>query len=156
LFSLRGDEVLLIRKKRGIGAGLWNAPGGHVEEGEIIQESAMREFNEEVNSNPGFMKNAGVLDFFMPEDDFSMRVYVFTAAGCSPEPTESEEAIPKWFPRKEIPWGEMWMDDRVWLTHVLDEQFVRATFVIRGNDIVKCEVAWEPVDEPRTLWPDKE
>jgi 8-oxo-dGTP diphosphatase len=33
-FVTRGDEVLLIHKKRGLGAGKINGPGGRIEPGE--------------------------------------------------------------------------------------------------------------------------
>ena len=36
MFVTRGDEVLLIRKKRGLGAGKINGPGGKVDPGETI------------------------------------------------------------------------------------------------------------------------
>lgn len=43
-----GDEVLLIQKKRpDWQAGLLNGVGGHVEEGESVQQAMVREFREE-------------------------------------------------------------------------------------------------------------
>ena len=39
-----GDNVLLINKKTGLGKGLVNAPGGHIEEAETALEAAIREF----------------------------------------------------------------------------------------------------------------
>ncbi|MEM9057182.1 MAG: NUDIX domain-containing protein, partial [Pseudomonadota bacterium] len=46
LFVVRGGEVLLIHKKRGLGAGKINGPGGRVEPGETVQECAVREVRE--------------------------------------------------------------------------------------------------------------
>ena len=40
VFVRREDEVLLIRKKRGLGEGKINGPGGKVDEGETIEEAA--------------------------------------------------------------------------------------------------------------------
>ena len=40
-------SVLLIEKKRGLGAGLVNAPGGHIEADETAAEAAVRETSEE-------------------------------------------------------------------------------------------------------------
>ena len=44
---LDGDKVLLIRRGRGPGAGLWAVPGGKVEYGESLVETAVREAREE-------------------------------------------------------------------------------------------------------------
>ena len=52
LFVLRGDEVLLIRKKRGLGAGKYNGPGGRLEPGETALACAVREVEEELCITP--------------------------------------------------------------------------------------------------------
>ena len=143
MFARRDDEILLILKKRGIGAGLWNGPGGYREEGESPLETAHREFREEVAAEAGDAKEVGVLDFFMPKDDFSMRVWIFVADGIrSGTPTETEEARSKWFNVNSLPWGEMWMDDRIWLPHVLAGRVVKGIFAMDGRDIVRCEMEW--------------
>ncbi|MGA1129362.1 MAG: NUDIX domain-containing protein, partial [Chthoniobacterales bacterium] len=41
-FVTRGDEVLLIHKKRGLGAGKSHGPGGRIEPGETAAEAAVR------------------------------------------------------------------------------------------------------------------
>ena len=43
-----GQEVLLIRKKRGIGAGKINGPGGKIDPGESPLQCAIRETREEL------------------------------------------------------------------------------------------------------------
>ena len=43
LFILRDSEVLLIRKRRGLGAGKINAPGGRLDDGESPRAGAIRE-----------------------------------------------------------------------------------------------------------------
>ena len=41
------DDLLLIRRGRGVGAGFWSVPGGRVEEGETLAEAVVRELHEE-------------------------------------------------------------------------------------------------------------
>ena len=48
LFVVREDKMLLIHKKRGLGKGKINAPGGKLESGETPKEAALREIREEV------------------------------------------------------------------------------------------------------------
>ena len=48
LFVLEDDKVLLIRKKRGLGAGKINGPGGKLEPGETPRQCVMREVREEL------------------------------------------------------------------------------------------------------------
>ena len=46
VFVFRGDEVLLINKKRGLGKGKVNGPGGKVDPGETALQAAIRELEE--------------------------------------------------------------------------------------------------------------
>src|ERR1043165_611084 len=51
-FVIRGRKILLIRKKRGLGAGKFNGPGGRIEDGETPLASAIRETEEEIGVTP--------------------------------------------------------------------------------------------------------
>ncbi len=58
-------------------------------------------------------------------DGLSIHVYVFLADGFEGQPTETEEAVPLWVSLGEIPYNEMWSDDRLWLPLALaGETFV--------------------------------
>ena len=46
VFVFREKEVLLIRKKRGLGEGKINAPGGKVDPGETWEETGLRDTRE--------------------------------------------------------------------------------------------------------------
>ena len=48
LFLVKDGQVLLIRKKRGLGAGKINGPGGKIDPGETPEQCAVRETQEEL------------------------------------------------------------------------------------------------------------
>ena len=52
VFVIKGDRILLIRKKRGLGAGKVNGPGGRLEAGETFGQCAVREVQEELGVTP--------------------------------------------------------------------------------------------------------
>lgn len=57
----RADEVLLVERGPGrAGAGLWSAPGGHVEPGESAEMAARRELLEETGLAAGTLIKVGV------------------------------------------------------------------------------------------------
>lgn len=118
VFVIRAGEVLLIEKRRGLGAGKVNAPGGRLEPGETPLAAAIREVEEEVLVTPTDLLAAGLLRFqFL--DGHSIHVHVFRAAGALGEPGETAEALPFWCPLGAIPYERMWEDDRHWLPLLL-------------------------------------
>lgn len=118
LFVSRGDELLLIRKKRGLGAGKINAPGGRIEPGETPAECAIREVIEELGVRARAVEERGVLRFQFV-DGLALHVTVFTADDFEGEAVETDEAIPLWTRRDAIPYEQMWADDRVWIPAML-------------------------------------
>ncbi len=117
-FVIRGGQILLIRKKRGLGAGKINGPGGKLEPGETADACAIREVEEELGVTPiGLELRAEHRFQFL--DGYKIHVFVFIAEDCAGEPVESDEAVPIWSSLDAIPYDEMWADDRLWLPVVL-------------------------------------
>lgn len=139
MFIIKGDRILLIRKKRGLGAGKINGPGGRLEPGESPQECAVRETREELLINPLNVEFRGEL-FFHAEDMPRIHGYVFTASDYEGTPTETEEAIPLWFSIDDIPYAEMWEDDKFWLPQVIAGQVVHAWFTFAGESVLDRKV----------------
>lgn len=131
-FVVQRNEVLLIRKKRGLGAGKINGPGGRLEKGETLLECAVREVEEELCITPLNPESRGELRFqFL--DGYSIHVHVFTADGYRGRTQETDEAIPLWTPLRSIPYDEMWADDLLWLPKVLAGQTVCGHFLFDGD-----------------------
>jgi len=127
LFVIHDGQALLIRKKRGLGAGKINAPGGKLDPGETAQQAAERELTEEVGVTVPDSRYCGEL-FFEFTDGLRLHVAVFAASAFSGEPIETDEAAPLWFPVDAIPYDEMWADDAVWIPHMLAGR----TFILRA------------------------
>ena len=135
LFVVRDGEILLIRKKRGLGAGKINGPGGRIETGETALEAAVREAREEVGVAAIAPAEVGELHFEFV-DGYSIHVRVFHAAGCRGEPCETDEATPSWYGLDDIPYDEMWADDALWLPMMLAGERFRGWFVFDGDRLV--------------------
>ena len=117
-FVVRGGEILLMRKKRGLGAGKIVAPGGRVEAGETSRACAIREVEEELCVTPTGVVACGEHRFQFV-DGYSIHVFAFKATGLEGEPRETEEGLPLWTPLDRIPYEQMWEDNRVWLPLML-------------------------------------
>jgi 8-oxo-dGTP diphosphatase len=139
LFVLRDGHVLLIHKKRGLGAGKINGPGGRIDPGETSEQCAVREVQEELLVTPRGVKAAGELKFQFV-DGLSIHGYVFTASACDGEPRETDEAVPLWTPLDGIPYERMWADDRIWIPHMLAGRIFHGRFLFDKDAMLGYEV----------------
>ena len=135
-------HVLLIRKKRGLGAGKMNGPGGKIDPGETEVECAIRETQEELGVTAHNPVKHGELWFHFV-DGLAMTVAVFRATQWSGEAYETPEALPHWTPLDALPLSEMWADDAFWLHDVVVEKkhFI-GRFVFDGDVMLAHEVEW--------------
>ncbi len=127
-FVIREGEILLIRKKRGLGAGKINGPGGRLEAGETALECAIRETREELGVTPTDLALAGELRFQFSEG-YALHGSVFRASGCEGEAIETEEATPRWTPVDAVPFDEMWADDELWFPHLFARRHFAGRFL---------------------------
>jgi 8-oxo-dGTP diphosphatase len=132
VFVVKNASILLIRKKRGLGAGKINGPGGRLEPGEEPIQGAVREAQEELLITPLDLRYAGE-NMFQFVDGYSIHVHVFRASDYEGEPTETDEAIPLWAPVNEIPYHEMWEDDELWLPLVLRGVSFSGRYIFDGD-----------------------
>jgi 8-oxo-dGTP diphosphatase len=139
LFVVRDGEILLIRKRRGLGAGKINGPGGRIEDGESPLEAALREVEEEIGVAPLQASERGQLSFQFI-DGYSIHVRVFRAPDCRGEPRETVEAIPLWTKIDRIPYPEMWADDRLWLPLLLQGEHFSGRFIFDGDEMLDHDV----------------
>jgi 8-oxo-dGTP pyrophosphatase MutT (NUDIX family) len=124
----RPGAVLLGMKKRGFGQGRWNGFGGKVHQGEAIEQAMLRELKEEAGIAPLKNEKRGVLTFiFEGQEDF-FEVHVWSVNGFEGGPRESDEMVPRWFSTREIPFDEMWPDDRHWFPLFLNGKKFKGTF----------------------------
>lgn len=139
LFVVRGGRILLIEKKRGLGAGKINGPGGRLEPGETPRECAVREVEEELLITPAGVAHCGEL-MFQFIDGYSIHGTVFRASGYRGTPTETPEAVPLWYALDEIPFERMWQDDPVWFPHMLARRPFAGRFIFDGDQMLDAEL----------------
>jgi 8-oxo-dGTP diphosphatase len=138
-FVVRGGRILLIHKKKGLGAGKVNGPGGRIEPGETPAEAAVRETQEEVGVTPSGLRGAGELSFqFM--DGYALHCEIFTAEDAKGELRETDEAAPFWVKTSAVPYADMWADDAHWIPWMLEGRPFRGTFCFEGDRMLSGRV----------------
>ena len=137
IFIQKENSFLLGYKKRGFGANRWNGFGGKVEKNESIFEGAQRELKEESGVSSSKLKFVGLITFtFKKKPEEALRVHVFKSSEFSGEIIETEEMKPKWFDFKEIPYDNMWPDDKLWYDLLRKEVFFICKFNFSDEDTI--------------------
>lgn len=143
LYLVKNDQVLLAMKKRGFGAGKWNGTGGKLEHGEKLRDAAIRECQEEIGVTPTNFWQVAELDFIGGSNKNQWRnyVHIYLCDKWKGEPTESEEMAPKWFNYIELPIGDMWDADKIWLPKVLAGKNIAGKITFDESDnMANCEL----------------
>ena len=156
-----GLEVLLGRKRQGLGVGKLVGLGGKLEPGEHPRRAAVREIEEEsgLYVDRGALRHAGLLTYLFPtKPAWSQESWVYLCREWIGEPEPSAELVPEWHAVSRVPYGEMWSDARHWLDAALAGAFVRRSFVF-GADLSTAVASDDPstglppVPPPGTLGP---
>lgn len=139
MFIVRDDEILLIEKKRGLGAGKINGPGGKIDPGETPLEAVIRECQEELCITPLNAIKVGELCFQMSHVP-DIRCHVYRAASFTGSPTETDEATPVWTKLDAIPYERMWEDDRHWMPYLLTNTSFFGRFIFREESMQSMDM----------------
>lgn len=100
--AVANNEILLVRRGHGPGAGEWSVPGGRVHEGETLHETVVREVHEEtglevvVDRFLGWVERIGA-DYHFVILDFAVTVL------SDAEPVAGDDATEvRWVPLEDL------------------------------------------------------
>ena len=146
-YVIDGDNILLILKKRGMGDGYYNGPGGHIELEETKTEAAIRETKEETGLDVADLVDMGTL-YFQFRDGTRMIGYVFTTHTYSGTLIdECDETKPFWAKITELDYSNMWEDDRLWFPLLLEGKRFNGYFIFDDRKLVDSRIEELPERE---------
>jgi mutator protein MutT len=113
------DQILLLKfsKDKGPLAGYFDSPGGHIEKGEGVIETANREIMEETGLEVTDTRVRGIIhvtNFFGK----NVMLFVVSCNSASTEIKESDEGIPYWINLSEIDSNRIFPDMKLIIEEV--------------------------------------
>ena len=117
-----GGHLLLLKAAAGhVGEGKWKGLSGKLLLGESPSEGAAREAFEESGLRVSRLTRHGVVRCsFGGRENPDWILHVFSTDSFEGDMRHGPEGALNWFPLEEIPYGEMWEDNRHWLPLVLE------------------------------------
>lgn len=126
VYPVRADgTVLLAKKTMKIGMGCWNGYGGGREEGETLEQTAVRELYEESGliADTKDLEKIAILHAHNHKTDGKIvpcAVHFYQAQHCNGEPKSTEEMTdPTWFSVANLPLNDMMPADALWVPSAL-------------------------------------
>lgn len=104
VFVVRGDQLLLWKRRNVYSARTWNLPGGHLETDEGMKDAAARELMEETGLSANVFTFSNIVNDRTREQHYLQIGFVVENVGGEPllkEPHRYEEW--RWFKFNEIP-----------------------------------------------------
>ncbi|NBV87551.1 MAG: NAD-dependent epimerase/dehydratase family protein, partial [Verrucomicrobia bacterium] len=85
---------------------------------------------------------------FQFTDGYSLSCLVFVARDLAGTPVSTPEADPLWVALDEVPYGEMWADDREWLPTVLEGGTFTGSFLFEGERMLEKDLRFHGPYQP--------
>lgn len=157
-------QYLMVRNNRGMNAGLYNFPGGHLEENEALYECNTREVAEETGIIVENPELCGRFEVYLgqPEDNSwylppRIRVFIYKSdkfSGKLRNPLlKPGQCVPEvkafWCDEDKIPFEHMRDNDRDWFKLYEENGYVNNPVYIRENNKMTGSLAPWQVEEAK-------
>ena len=134
-----GKGNVLVQNKKGDRTWHgWNFPGGHVEQGEFVTPSVLREIREETGLTIENPKLCGIKEFQKEQDWKRFIVFLYVASRFSGELRSSDEGDVFWYPLSELKRSKELADGFSEMLPVFTSDEISEVFYTNNWDTVFC------------------
>ena len=134
-----GKGNVLVQNKKGDRTWHgWNFPGGHVEQGEFVTPSVLREIREETGLTIENPKLCGIKEFQKEQDGKRFIVFLYVASRFSGELRSSDEGDVFWYPLSELKRSKELADGFSEMLPVFTSDEISEVFYTNNWDTVYC------------------
>jgi len=97
------------------------------------------------------LQQIGLIDFEWVGNPVLHEVHVFKATKFHGIPSETEEMKPQWYSQENIPYDDMWLDDKVWHPFLFNNTQFRAYFLFRKNTEILSHTIRDYCDDSKVI-----
>ncbi|MGI6611182.1 MAG: NUDIX hydrolase [Limnochordia bacterium] len=118
----RGDQVLMLQRRKQPFSGYWTAPGGKLEPGEDPRQAIRREIQEETGLHLRSANLQLVVSERSPDPLYNWLLFVFRSEDAAGQLTECQEGLLRWVPLTELATLKRVTIDSLLLPFVYDDR----------------------------------
>ena len=134
-----GKGNVLVQNKKGDRTWHgWNFPGGHVEQGEFVTPSVVREIRAETGLTIENPKLCGIKEFQKEQDGKRFIVFLYVASRFFGELRSSDEGDVFWYPLSELKRSKELADGFSEMLPVFTSDEISEVFYTKNWDTVFC------------------
>ena len=134
-----GKGNVLVQNKKGDRTWHgWNFSGGHVEQGEFVTPSVVREIREETGLTIENPKLCGIKEFHKEQDGKRFIVFLYVASRFSGELRSSDEGDVFWYPLSELKRSKELADGFSEMLPVFTSEEISEVFYTNNWETVFC------------------
>ena len=134
-----GKGNVLVQNKKGDRTWHgWNFPGGHVEQGEFVMPSVVREIRAETGLTIENPKLCGIKEFHKEQDGKRFIVFLYVASRFFGELRASDEGDVFWYPLSELKRSKELADGFSEMLPVFTSVEISEVFYTKNWDTVFC------------------
>ena len=139
-----GKGNVLVQNKKGDRTWHgWNFPGGHVEQGEFVTPSVVREIREETGLTIENPKLCGIKEFRKEQDGKRFIVFLYVASRFSGELRSSAEGDVFWYPLSELKRSKKLADGFSEMLPVFTSDEISEVFYTKNWDTMEFQEGYE-------------
>ncbi len=138
-----GNSLLLIKADGGVNKDKWNAPNGDIQKGEAPAKAAIRVAFQQTGLYVTKVRSHGIIRLFLNgKNEYTYRLLIFSTRLFSGDLKPNIKGEARWFDYSDIPYYEMWADDKYWINLVQQEKEFDADFFFdeKNETIVKYQI----------------
>lgn len=140
---IKNGTLLLIKTEEGLNKGKWNAPSAEILQGERPDKSAIKNVYQQTGLYVSKITDNGLIRLFLNgKTTYDYRIHVFSTKIFSGDLKPNIQGEAKWFSTTDLPYYEMWADDKYWINLVLQGKKFDADFFFdeKNEKIVKYQI----------------
>jgi ADP-ribose pyrophosphatase YjhB (NUDIX family) len=138
-----GGSLLLIKSADGMNKDKWNAPSGEIAQGEQRNKAAMRHVFQQTGIFVNKVMYHGTVRLFLNgANEATYLLHIYSTKFFSGDVKPNVQGEVKWFNFADIPYYEMWADDKYWINLMLQGKEFNADFFFdeKNEKILKYQI----------------